>query len=142
MHIQPILSPWTNTRSQALLAGVALFGTLACLAGPIDGAGRRIWLPSCPLRMLIDLPCPFCGLTTGSAWMIRGEIRQAFRSNILAPALGIGVLVATVYILGCRMVLGVALDLEIGPAQRRTLGLLAAMLVALSWAANLYRTIT
>jgi hypothetical protein len=142
MHIQPILSPWTNTRSQALLAGVALFGTLACLAGPIDDAGRRIWLPSCPLRMLIDLPCPFCGLTTGSAWMIRGEIRQAFRSNILAPALGIGVLVATVYILGCRMVLGVALDLEIGPAQRRTLGLLAAMLVALSWAANLYRTIT
>jgi Protein of unknown function (DUF2752) len=142
MYFRPILSPWRNTRSQALLAGVALFGTLAWLAGPIDDAGRKIWLPSCPLRMLIDLPCPFCGLTTGSAWMMRGEIRQAFRSNILTPALGIGVLVATVYILGCRMFLGIALDLEVGPTKSRTLWLLAAMLVALSWTANLYRTIT
>jgi hypothetical protein len=74
--------------------------------------------------------------------MMRGEIRQAFQSNILAPALGIGVLVAAVYVLGCRMVLGIALDLEIGPTQRRTLWLLAALLVALSWAANLYRTIS
>jgi len=142
MYFRPILSHWRNPRSQALLAGIAFFGTLACLAGPIDAFGRRIWLPSCPLRMLIDLPCPFCGLTTGSAWMMRGEIRQAFQSNILAPALGIGVLVSAVYILGCRMVLGIALDLEIGPTQRRALWLLAALLVALSWAANLYRTIS
>jgi hypothetical protein len=89
--------------------------------------------------MLIDLPCPFCGLTTGSAWMVRGEIRQAFRSNILAPALGIGLVVSTVYILVCRIFLGIAL--EIGP-QRRMLWLLAGMLVALSWAANLYRAIS
>jgi hypothetical protein len=68
--------------------------------------------------------------------MMRGEIRQAFRSNILAPALGIGLLISTVYILGFRMFLGIAL--EMGP-QRRTLWLLAGMLVALSWAANLYR---
>jgi Protein of unknown function (DUF2752) len=140
MYYRQILSPWRNRRSQTLLAGIALFGALACLAGPAYDAGRKIWLPFCPLRMLIDLPCPFCGLTTGSAWMMRGEIRQAFRSNILAPALGIGLLISTVYIVGCRMVLGIAL--EIDPARRRMLWLLAAMLVAVSWAANLYRAIS
>jgi len=72
--------------------------------------------------------------------MIRGEIRQAFKSNMLTPVLGIGLLVSIVYILGCRMVLGIAV--EIGATERRTLWLLAGMLVALSWATNLYRAIS
>lgn|SRR5262245_6032268 len=140
MYYRRILTPWRNPRSHALLAGIAFFGVLACLAGSVDQAGSRIWLPSCPLRMLVDIPCPFCGLTTGSAWMIRGEIRQAFKSNMLTPVLGIGLLVSIVYILGCRMVLGIAV--EIGATERRTLWLLAGMLVALSWATNLYRAIS
>jgi hypothetical protein len=74
--------------------------------------------------------------------MARGEVGQAFQSNILAPALGIGLLIATIYILSCRMVWGFALDLEVGPTHRRTLWLIAGSLVALSWAVNLYRTIS
>jgi Protein of unknown function (DUF2752) len=140
MHIRPLSNPWRNSRSQALLAGIAFWGALACLSGPSAEAGRKIWLPPCPLKMIADLPCPFCGLTTGSAWMIRGELVHAFQSNILAPALGIGLLIAAIYILCCRMVLGFALELS--AAHRRALWLIAGLLVALSWAVNLYRTIT
>ena len=71
--------------------------------------------------------------------MVRGDVAQAFQSNILAPVLGIGLLVATMYILVCRMGRGVALDLELRPAQRQALWSAGGFLVILSWAVNLYR---
>ena len=140
MYCRPILNPWRNARSQTLLVLIMVWGTCAYLAGRHDST-RSNWLPSCPLRMVTGLPCPFCGLTTGSAWMVRGDVAQAFQSNILAPMLGIGLLAAMIYILGCRMARGFALDLELRPAQRQALGWSAGFLVLLSWAVNLYRTI-
>ena len=140
MDCRPISNPWRNTRSQTLLALIALWVTLAYLAGHHDSAGSN-WFPSCPLSMVAGIPCPFCGLTTGSSWMVRGDVVQAFQSNILAPMLGIGLLVATIYILGCRMGRGVALDLELGPTQRQALWWAAGFLVLLSWVFNIYRII-
>lgn len=63
---------------------------LAGLAGLV-GAGAVLALTSlrlpliCPLRALTGIPCPFCGMTTGTVATLRGDIGAAFRANLFSP---------------------------------------------------------
>jgi len=50
------------------------------------GTHRELFLPPCAFRLLTHLPCPFCGMTTGFAWMAQGEVRAAANANLMAPA--------------------------------------------------------
>lgn len=50
--------------------------------------------PLCPLRRTTGVPCPVCGMTTGTFAMVRGDVLAAFLANPLAPLLFAVVLLA------------------------------------------------
>jgi hypothetical protein len=131
---------WKNPRSWVLLAVVAAYLGFAFLFVPGDGgvrlAGYR--LPPCPLKTLTGIPCPFCGLTTGSAWAVRGAWVKAWDSNILSPVLVSFAIAMAAYTLLIR--LAAARDLRMtvsGPKDWQWV--LLGTLIAVSWTVNLLR---
>ena len=68
----------------------ALSLQMAGLAGVL-GAGVFLALTSlrlpliCPLRAMTGIPCPFCGMTTGTVATLRGDLGAAFRANLFSP---------------------------------------------------------
>jgi uncharacterized protein DUF2752 len=124
--------PWKDCRSYYYLFSVLAYWGLARNA-------ETLWFPSCPLRFMTGIPCPFCGITTGSGWLARGEILEAWHNNILALPLGIGVLIVAVYTIGWRLAAGYSLALNVDRKQRRGFWIFAGLLVVISWSINLYR---
>ncbi len=131
--------PWKNWDSWTLLIGV--FGlwafTRLLVPGPDGARLPGIWLPSCPFRSIAGIPCPFCGITTGSAWMAHGNIVEAWRSNILSPLLMLSSLGIGAYVLFFRMIAG--REFIFVQNARRRLWLAAATLIAASWIVNLLK---
>jgi hypothetical protein len=119
-------------RSYYYLVAVIVYWALARNA-------ETLWFPSCPLRFMTGIPCPFCGITTGSSWLARGEILEAWHSNILAPPLGMGVVLLAVYTIGCRLATGYSVAPNFDRKQRRAFWIFAGLLVVISWSINLYR---
>jgi hypothetical protein len=73
----------------SLLVIVAVL-TLARLLQPDPrgfGTHEHLFMPPCIFHTVTHLPCPFCGMTTGFAHMMRGEVAAAARSNPGAPLL-------------------------------------------------------
>jgi len=48
----------------------------------------------CPFRSLTGVPCPVCGLTRSSAFMVRGDIAPSFKSHPLGPIFITGLILA------------------------------------------------
>ncbi|MDH7601242.1 MAG: DUF2752 domain-containing protein [Armatimonadota bacterium] len=46
--------------------------------------GRARLIPPCPFHAATGLYCPGCGALRAVHWLVHGEFRAAFRSNILA----------------------------------------------------------
>jgi len=136
-----IARPWRNGESWTLLLGVLALWAFARILFPgTDGARLPgAWLPPCPLRATTGIPCPFCGVTTGTAWMARGDIAGAWRSNILSPFLMTASLALGAYVLVFRMIAGYALVIEPGRKARRCLWIAAGAAAAASWVVNLLR---
>ncbi len=44
----------------------------------------------CPLKSLIDIPCPLCGLTQSCLLLLQGDIWMALRTNLLIALSPIG----------------------------------------------------
>ena len=42
------------------------------------GTHEQLGLPACASMELFGVPCPGCGITTATAWAVRGELREAF----------------------------------------------------------------
>jgi hypothetical protein len=51
------------------------------------------WPPHCVLRSLTGVPCPFCGMTTGTLALLHGDVAGAFAANPGAPLFAIAVVV-------------------------------------------------
>jgi len=51
------------------------------------GTHEHLLLPPCFFRLITHVPCPFCGMTTGFAWMARGNAAASLRANPGAPLL-------------------------------------------------------
>jgi hypothetical protein len=64
-----------DLRVVSLLAGAAVL-----LLAALPDVG-----PLCPLRRLLGLPCPLCGLTTGVAETVHGDLAQAVQAHPVAP---------------------------------------------------------
>jgi len=78
-----------TTAAVALLAVVVILALARLLHPDPRGYGthEHLFLPPCMFLKITHLPCPFCGMTTGFAHMVRGEVADATRSNPGAPLL-------------------------------------------------------
>lgn len=57
------------------------------------GTHQRLGLPPCTIRVLFEIPCPNCGMTTSFSNFVRGNFVQAARANAA------GLLLATICVL-------------------------------------------
>lgn len=69
-----------------LLTGAA--AATAFLALGLWNLGADSAPPFCLVRLLLDLPCPGCGMTRALQALARGDLAAAVRFHPLAPALG------------------------------------------------------
>ena len=79
--------------------GVGLLGllSLAAFLTPDPhghGTHRQLGLPPCTFLALTGRPCPTCGMTTAWAYLVRGQWRDAFRTNVGGTLLGMLAVVA------------------------------------------------
>ncbi len=139
MRTLRIPAPIRSVRSWIYLAGIALFWIAARALEPTSGGAelRGVWLPPCPLKALSGIPCPFCGLTTGVAWLSRWQWREAWNSNVLSPLMLLLSVVLAVYTLLMRFLAGYAV--EWSARDRGRIWFATGLLVVLSWAVNLLR---
>jgi hypothetical protein len=54
------------------------------------GTHQRLGLPPCPSVLLLDRPCPGCGLTTSWTALLHGNLGLAFHAHALGPFLYAG----------------------------------------------------
>ena len=118
-------------------------GVLALTATPLavaawlspDARGydthTALGLPACGFPQRWGLPCPTCGMTTAFAWLVRGRILEAARTQffgaLLAAACVVWSLAAAAQLVSGRPVLA-----RVGP--RRSWLLPAAALLMAAWA--------
>ncbi len=104
----------------------------------VAGAGALSVLPAmgplCPLRRTTGVPCPFCGMTTGSFALVRGDVFGAFAANPLAPILLLVVLLACIPPLWRA-----AASLQLPPSIDRNKHLVPWLLLAPLWLFQLHR---
>jgi len=74
----PILAPLLEQRWVALL----LEG-IATLQVALVATGLGGW--QCPVRTVLGIPCPGCGLTRAMVLLLRGEWQAALSTHIFAP---------------------------------------------------------
>jgi hypothetical protein len=105
--------------AKALQISSAFMAVAALLLPLIPGHGIVI----CPLRLMVGIPCPFCGMTTSVVATSRGRFSEAVAAN---PA-GILAVVAAIAILLLR------------PKRVRIPVSVAALTVTAMWAWELFR---
>ncbi len=141
MQAARIPAPMRSIRSWLYLAGIASSWILARLIEP-SGSGATLhgfWLPHCPLKALSGVPCPFCGLTTGVAWLARLQWREAWNSNVLSPVLLFLSAALGAYTILMRLFAGYAVRWHPSECERRRMWLAAVAMVVMSWLVNLLR---
>jgi hypothetical protein len=136
-----IENPRKDMRSWLLLAGVVLLWSLAGVIAPgATGAEPSgYWLPACPFRAALGYPCPFCGITTGCAYIARGRWSEAWNSSILSLGLMIGSVLLGIYVVVFRCVAGRRIEIEPASLLRRIFWTGALLLVSISWLINLLK---
>ncbi len=50
------------------------------------GTHQQLGLPPCPSVLILDRPCPGCGLTTSWTAFVHGDFATAFQAHALGPA--------------------------------------------------------
>jgi hypothetical protein len=109
----------------------------AAAVWPAFTGSTGVGLP-CPLRALIGVPCPFCGLTTAAIALVRGRAGAAFEANPLIFGLAV-LAVAAGPLVALR-----AFGVMSGPRpwsshRRRRWGQAAVLVAAASWLFQLHR---
>ena len=120
----------------AAAAALALVFAVAWWVNPNpDGLGShmQLGLPPCNLGRFVGIPCPFCGMTTAFALMMRGDMRMAFW---VQPA-GVGLFFIS--LAGLILSVGIAVSGRIPraivthPSVIRWAWILAVVMISGSW---------
>lgn len=117
------------------LTGVGV--AVAAGVWPMLTDAKGIGLP-CPLRSMTAVPCPFCGMTTASIHLMRGDLAGAAAANPLAILIAIFTLVMLV-VLGLRITGRLGRPTAWPNARNRVAGRTVAALALLSWGLQLHR---
>jgi hypothetical protein len=118
----PVLASLVQNRWSAL----ALVG-IAVLQGGLVALGVDGW--RCPIKAVLGVPCPGCGLSAAMILLLQGEWRAALSSHAFAPVFLFGfVLMTVVSLLPGRLHQGVvrwiaALECRTGVVMFALLGL-------------------
>ncbi len=81
-----------QVRRALLIACIGLATLIASvLYAPWSNSGPVM----CPLRLLVGLPCPGCGLTRSFCALSHGHVHDAIGHHLLGPALFLAVLVGS-----------------------------------------------
>lgn len=91
----------------------------------------------CPLRLITGVPCPLCGMTTGTTAFVKGDLRGAATANPLSLLFVPGVVLVLADRVG-RLVRGAG-EVVVGPRARKALLRAAAIAAAASWIFQLFR---
>jgi len=101
------------------------------------GTHEQLMLFPCNFHALTGLPCPFCGMTTAFAHMVRGNVREA----VLAQPMGAIGFVATIFVLPLALIgLVTGKDL-LGKLMRFPWGRFSKVIVAMFAAAWAFKII-
>lgn len=124
--------------SEGRAAGLQAVGLIGVVGAGVLLAATSLRLPVlCPLRLLTGVPCPLCGMTTGTVAFLRGDLG----ASVAAAPLSLAVVPAAVagFVQRVRTVLSSAPARQWSRAARR--GGLAVLLAALagSWVYQLFR---
>jgi len=93
-----VLAELLDDRRQVRVIAAALVSYLGLGAAGALGFAPLAW--PCPVRWALGLPCPGCGLTTGTLALLGGHPAAALAAHPLAPlALALGLLVVTAALL-------------------------------------------
>lgn len=87
-----MIPPSVPSRGICLCLGLALafLLLLPALVEPKPrgwGSHLGLGLPPCPMREVLGLPCPTCGVTTAWALLLRGRLSEGLRVHPVALAL-------------------------------------------------------
>lgn len=124
-----------NSVPTVLIAAVMLGASFVVQPDPRGyGTHEQLLMPPCLFHLVTGEPCPFCGMTTGFAYMVRGETLAAARANLMAP---VGFVLTILALLGGLY--GLCTGREWVPTWVRSGALSRALpyLVGAFWAVNL-----
>jgi hypothetical protein len=116
------------------LGAAVVLGVAAWLTPAGEGLGthRQMGLPECGWIMILDLPCPTCGMTTAFAFAAEGRLGAAFASQPLGALLAVAVAVSL--LVGSFVALtGSRVGAMFGRLWRPRSGWLIAGLIVAAW---------
>ena len=121
-YFPPLLAPIMSKRQDAWI----LSGAVALQVG-LAAAGLPGW--PCPFKTLLGIPCPGCGLSTATGFLLHGKWDEAIMTHAFAPVFFAGLLVV-VGISILPVPLRVTAIQKIAALERRT-GLTVVIFIAL-----------
>jgi hypothetical protein len=123
---EPIFAPIMAQRvlARAIVGAAAAYLTLSAI-------GVSVW--RCPVREVLGVACPGCGLTRAAMLLLRGHVRESLEMHLYAP-----LLLSALVLLLCAALLPREYSRRLTEAVARlekstSLGALALLLLPVYW---------
>jgi hypothetical protein len=94
----PVMAWWVRGLLVFITVGLVAVFTVAVWIKPYDEDGvvretyGELGLPPCTFKYITGMPCPSCGMTHSFVFLVHGEVRNSFLSELSNP---VGTLLAS-----------------------------------------------